>query len=266
MTAPGRNRPRAALSDVAYYGGLLALLTLILIKAIAHVLPGGIAAHVSRNSEGLLVVLVISAGIQFLRPRVTPSVRWRVAAVAAAGWAVIGCVLRFAPLPSQVQTLNEAAFALVLLLPYVLLPRPLQSWAWLLPIGAVVIPAVAGSTSIVTDLAETFGALVLIPLCVDLVDGGILDGSAVPLRRVLLWMAFLVVVVLVLQASFDPNPTGLIDQVLRYVSRVIEMFLAAVLLHGFFSVLRPELRLAQPSPDVVPIEGRQPVDRRTSTD
>lgn len=229
-----------------YYGTLTLVLALILTRTLSDVLPGSFAGQVSRNSEGLLILLVVSAWIEFVRRRdESEARRVRLAVLGAVVWLVIGLVLRYAAVPPQLATLNEAALALALLLPYLQLRRPLPLWGWLLPVAAIVVPLIGGSNAVTTDLAEGFGALVLIPLSVDAIDRGILDGTAVPLLRVLVWMGFLVVAVVALHALISRTPTGFVAEFFRYVSRATEMFLASLLLHGYFSLLRPDLRSAQ---------------------
>lgn len=239
---------RGRLLTIAYFGALAVLLALILTGTVSTVLPGGLAGQVSRNSEGLLVVLAVSLWIQFVRVR--PMTRPQVLAVAllaAAAWGIVGLVLLFGPAPAQLVTLNESAFALALLLPYLQLRRPLPLWGWLLlPVLAVAIPLIGGANPVTTDLAEAFGALFLIPLSVDAVDRGILDRSPVSLFRVLAWMAVLVGVVVALHAFVDFTPVGLFEEVTRYLSRVTEMIIASLMLHTYFSLLRPELRSEQP--------------------
>lgn len=238
---------RGRFLTVAYYGAIALLLTLILTATLARVLPGGLAGQVSRNSEGLLVLLAVSVWIQFVRVRlVTPARVWSTALLAAAVCVVVGLVLRYGPVPPQLVTLNEPAFALALLLPYLQLRRPLPPWGWLLPAAAVAIPLVGGNNSATTDLAEAFGALFLIPISVDAIDRGILDRSPVPLLRVLAWMTVLVVAVVALHAVVDRTPVGVVEEVTRYISRVTEMFIASLLFHTYFSLLRPELRSQQP--------------------
>lgn len=237
---------RGRVVTVTYYGLLGAMLALILTRTLPDVLPGSLAGQVSRNSEGLVVLLMVSVWIQFARPRLAATAReWPLTLLAAGIWAALGLALRYGSVPPQLATLNEAALAVAALLPYLQLRRPLPAWAWVVPVAAVAVPLIGGHNAVTTDLAEAFGALVLIPLCVDVADRGILDGSAVPLLRVLIWMAGLIVVVALLHTFIDRTPVGFFDELMRYISRVTEMFIAGVLLHTYFSLLRPELRSEQ---------------------
>lgn len=232
--------------SVAYYGVLGVLLALILAGSLSDVLPGSLAGQVGRNSEGLAVLLAVSVWIQFARPRLAATAReWPLTLLAAGTWATLGLMLRYGSVAPQLATLNEAALAVAVLLPYLQLRRPLPAWAWVVPVAAAAVPLIGGHNAVTTDLAEAFGALVLIPLCVDAADRGILDGSAVPLLRVLIWMAGLIVVVLLLHTFIDRTPVGFFDELIRYISRVTEMFIAGVLLHAYFSLSHPDLRLEQ---------------------
>ena len=93
-------------------------------------------------------------------------------------------------LPSRWRTLNETFLALALLLPYLQLRRPLPR---ALPSGIAVVLLVVvvafESTAAVTDLAETFGILILAPVAFDLVDRGILDPQPAARTR-WLWYAW----------------------------------------------------------------------------
>ncbi len=238
---------RGRFLTIAYYGGLAVLLALILSATLPALLPGGLAGRLSRNSEGLLLLLAVSLWIQFVRVRLLTAAHARSAALlAAAALGAVGLILLFGPVPAQLVTLNESAFALALLLPYLQLRRPLPRWWLLLPVAAVAIPLVGGHNSVTTELAEAFGALFFIPLSVDAVDRGILDGSPVPLLRVLVWMAALIALLISLQAFVDFTPVGFVAEVTRYLARVTEMIHASLLLHAYFSLLRPELRSQQP--------------------
>jgi hypothetical protein len=237
---------RGQIIRTVYYGGLSLALAMILTKTLGDVLPGALAGQVSRNSEGLVILLAVSVWIEFVRRRSRSAARgWRIALVAAAAWLGIGLLLRYAPVPSQLATLNEAALALVILVPYLQVRRPLPWWGWLVPLASVAIPLIGGANSVTTDLAEAFGALVLIPLCVDAIDRGILDGSGVPIVRVLVWMAFLVGAAVALHTLVDFTPSGIGAEVFRYIARVTEDIYAALLLHAYFSLLCPGLRREQ---------------------
>lgn len=221
-----------------YFIGLAGLIVLILTRLLPDLLPAGAASQIGRNSEGLALVLGVSLWIWLARPRLAVSrLQWPLTAAVVVILIFAGFLLRQGPWPIHVVTLNEAVFALAVLVGYLQLPRPLPTGTWaLLPLAAIVIPAVGGHNTLTTDLAETFGALVVIPLCVDLVDRGILDGSAVPVIRVLVWMAILAALVVILHTIVDRTPDGVIEEVVRYVSRATEMYLAGIILHGFFSL------------------------------
>jgi len=62
---------RRRLFAVLYYGGLALVLALILLQLLDEVLGARLASHIAHNSEAYLAALVLSAWIQFVRPRLT---------------------------------------------------------------------------------------------------------------------------------------------------------------------------------------------------
>lgn len=233
-----------------FFGALTLVLVLTLTKTIKQVLPGGLGGALANNSEGVLLALVLGLWIQFVRPR-HPAGRGMMLAVAVGlGFALIGLWLALGPLEhpqhSRFITLNETAFALAVLLPYLQLRRPLGRWWLLLPLAAIVIPAVGGSNEVTTDLAESFAALVLIPLTFDWIDRGALDGTAVDRARVWSWLALMVLAVISFHTVVDwGDPNGLLSEVWLYLARGNEMFCAAGALTVYFSLLQPGLRAEQ---------------------
>ncbi len=238
---------------IAYYGGLGLLLALILTKSLSDLLPGSIAGHVSRNSEGLLLALALSAWIQYVRPRIAAAPReWMVTGGSAAVCLTLALLLLLDDVPTSLRTLNEAFFALAVLLPYVQLRRPLPRAAWLVPAIAVVAPIVGADSGIAVTLAETFAFLLLVPLALDLGDRAILE----PERRrrplaVLGWVVVVVLVPVVLHLIRPNEPQNLGEELARYLSRTTEAYVAVVLLHAYFSFLLPALSGARPGDRLV---------------
>src|SRR5215218_5401737 len=176
---------RQRLLPIVFYGGLLLVLASILFQWLGRIAPDAISTRVGHNSEGYLAAVVVAGWIQYVRPRLTGHRReWLVTALAAAAALAVGLLLVASDLPSRWRTLNETFLALALLLPYLQLRRPLLR---AVPIAIAV--ALFGSlvafesTAAVTDLAETFGILILAPIGLDLVDRGILDRAAVTSAR-----------------------------------------------------------------------------------
>lgn len=225
---------------VIYYGGLLLVLALISFQLLADVLPNGIAVRVGHNSEGYLAALVAAAWIQFVRPRLTDRrAEWPVTAAAGVILIVIGLLLIASDLPSRFATLNEAFLALGALLPYLQARRPLRR---MLAAGIAVVLFVGvvtfESTAVVTDVAETFGILILAPIGFDLVDRGILDSEAVTSPRARWsWYGVLVLLPIVLTVlQHKAGLSGLSGTVVRYGVRVTESFVCMVLLHLYLAV------------------------------
>lgn len=204
-------------------------------------LPHSLATRVAHNSEGYVIALIVIPWIQFARDRLfgRPS-EWPLTVTAGVVSVLVGILLILSDLPSPIRTLNEGFIAAGLLLPYVQLRRPLR---WALPVAVVVVgvlvATVFNQNSEVTDLAEVWGGLVLLPLTFDLFDRGILDPSA-PNRPWLRysWLAVLVVVPVACSVLDARNAlTGVAGQVVHYVSRCNEDFVAAILATLCLSVI-----------------------------
>jgi hypothetical protein len=223
---------RGALS-AAFYGVLVLVLAACLVP-FTSVLPHSLALRVAHNSEGYVIALILIPWIQFLRPRLAGRrAGWPVATAVAVTCLVVGVLLIASDLPSRIRTLNEGFLAAGLLVPYVQLRRPVPR---ILPVVVaaigVLIAVVFDHNSEVTDLAEVWGAIVLIPLAVDLIDRGILDPAA-RTSRVLRygWYAALVVVPIGCAVlDFGLHVTGVLYEVVHYVGRCNEAFVAALLI------------------------------------
>src|SRR5690349_1588876 len=68
-----------------YYGGLSVLMILIITKVLKEdILPGTVGRHISNDSEGYVLALVLAAWIEFVRPRLAVRrAEWAVTAAAA---------------------------------------------------------------------------------------------------------------------------------------------------------------------------------------
>jgi hypothetical protein len=198
-----------------------------------------LAEHVSRNSEGYVMALGVAAWIEFVRPALG-SVRRTTGVTSAAAVAAlaVGVFLLRGPVPGVVGTLNEAFFALAVLVGWLELPRPVPAVAWLLPVGSFLVACLLSSHPAVVAAAEYLAAYVLFPVGLDLVDPGILQAR-VPTRLplVLGWMAVLVVLAVTVHVlAPDPLPDGVAD-VIRYLSRINETVIAVLLVHLYLTVL-----------------------------
>lgn len=226
--------------SAAYYGGLALVVALILALSLDVVLPESLARHLSRNNEGLVLLLLLSAWMEFVRPRLREAQRAQIVAAASAACLLIAALLLLDGVPTQFRTLNETFFALAVLVPYVQLARPLPRWAWGLPVVALIVPVVGAQSDIAVALAETLAFLLLVPLAVDFGDRSILEPDRE--RRPLVvaaWLVVVIVVPVVLHLLRPDDPEGPIEEVVRYLSRTTEAYVAVVLLHLYFSFLRP---------------------------
>ena len=232
-------RSARALS-VVYYGGLLLLIALIVAQRLDALLPDSLARHVSRNNEGLVLGLLLSAWIQFVRDRLEGPRARLIVAASSVGSLLIAALLLLDGVPPTLRTLNESFFALAVLVPYVQISRPLPAAAWALPLVALIAPVLGADSGIAVTLAETFAFLLLVPLALDLGDRSILEPQH---RRrtvvVVAWLAIVVLVPVVLHLLRPEDPQNVAEEVLRYLSRTTEAYVAVVLLHLYFSFLRP---------------------------
>jgi hypothetical protein len=126
-----------------------------------------------------------------------------------------------------------------LLLPYLQLRRPLpRALPWCVLVVAVLVAVLFNHNTEITDLAEVWGALVLVPLTVDVFDRGILNPAA-PDRPWLRWAWLAVLVAVPVVCSWldtRADVTGALNAVVHYVARCNEDFVAAVLISLVFSV------------------------------
>ena len=226
---------------VVFYGGLALVLASTLFQWLGKVAPDAVASRVGHNSEGYLAALAVVSWIQYVRPRLTGHRReWLVTAAVAALWLALGLALVASDLPSRWRTLNETCLALALLLPYLQLRRPLpRAVPAGIAVGLFVVVVAFESTAAVTDLAETFGILILAPVAFDLVDRGILDPTARTTPRTRwLWYATLVVVPIVLSVlEYRVGVDGVLGVAVRYGVRVTEAFVCLLLVELYLAVL-----------------------------
>lgn len=238
-SAPMRISTGRQVAATAFYVVLVALVLACVIPFLP--LPHRAATAISHNSEGYVIALILVPWIQFVRPRlVGRRTEMAVTIAAAVLLLAIGVFLIATHLPSRIRTLNEGFLAAALLVPYVQLRRPVpRSLPLALSLVAVLIAAVFNGSSEVTDLAEVWGAVVLIPIGLDLIDRGILEPTARTSRALRYgWYAFLVLVPILVSAfEWHIGVTGLVNGVLRYVSRANEDFIAALLIPVLLAVI-----------------------------
>lgn len=232
---------RAWSVSVLYYGVLTVLLAGILTNTLADAMPAHLAKRIGYNSEGYLFALLLAVWIQFGLPRLRGRNRATVAIILGVMCAATGIGLLSSSLPAPIKTLNETWVALTLIIPYVALRRPLGIWAPLSSIvvlSAVIAAVPLEPDSLVVDLAETFGFLILVPLAFDVVDRGILDPWAVTEPRARhAWYALLVAIpVTVVILGVGERTGGGLHAVLEYLGRIHESFIGTLLVVLFFAV------------------------------
>ena len=233
-------RQRGVAFGVIFYGGLVALITGILVEVFPKILPAPVADRISQNSEGFVLALIMALWIQFVRPRLSRAPREVPVTLAAASICLaVGVFLLVTHLPSKYRTLNETFLAAAVLIPYVQIRRPLPSRLpiWL-SVAMLAVVVVGQRTQAITDLAETFGMLILAPIGFDAVDAGILDPKArtsAALRYG--WYAFLVVAPITFSVlEYGVRVEGAIGEATRYGVRIYEAFLFMSLVELYFAV------------------------------
>ena len=235
---------------------------------ITNGVPGSLGARAADNSEAYVIVLVLASWIQFVRPRISGTpVAWPLTAVVAGVCFAIGYFLWDIGTingGTHITTLNEGFFDLALLLPYVMLRRPLpRRVPWVISIGTLVLTVLLYKDPTVVDLAEVIGCIVLMPIALDVVDAGILDPDArtVPTLRYA-WYGFLVLVPLAFAGirSHQPVvPAGGFAEAIRYLVRPNEDFIATLVICVYFAVLlgrtgaSARQRTGQAAPAEVPV-------------
>lgn len=231
---------RQRILPAVFYGGLTLLLASILFQWLGRIAPAAVSTRVGHNSEGYLAALVVAGWIQYARPRLTGQRReWVVTGLVAAASLTVGLLLVASDLPSRWRTLNETFLALALLLPYLQLRRPVpRVLPGALAAGLLVVVVVFESTAAVTDLAETFGILILAPVAFDLFDRGILDPRArTTARSRWLWYAALVAVPVALSVlEYQVGVDGVLGVAVRYGVRITEAFVCLLLVELYLAV------------------------------
>ena len=223
-----------------YYGGLALVLALILLQLLDEVLGKRLATHIGHNSEAYLAALVLSAWIQYVRPRLAGKrAEWPTALLVGVIMLVIGIALVQTHLPSRFRTLNEAFIALGILIPYVQARRPLSRViSYGLPGVVLLLVLVIGDRGLVRDQAESAVMLILIPIGLDLIDRGILQSDAVTsVRARWSWYAALVLIPVVFVAlRRGAHVDGWAGNRMLYSQRGLEGYIAAFFIEVYFAV------------------------------
>lgn len=231
---------RRKIIAVLYYGGLTLALALILLQLLDELLGKRLATHIGHNSEAFLAALVLSAWVQYARPRLAGRrAEWPAALLVGVIMLVIGIALVQTHLPSRFRTLNEAFVALAILIPYVQARRPLRRvLSYGLPAAVLLLVLVVGDRGLVRDQAESAIMLILIPIGLDLIDRGILQSDAVTSIRVRwTWYAALVLIPIVFVAlRKGAHVGGWAGNRMLYSQRGLEGYIAAFFIEVYFAV------------------------------
>jgi hypothetical protein len=226
----------------AYYGGLIALMVLIIPSWLAHILPATVAHHISYDSEGYILAILLPAWIQWVRPALKGrKSEWPVTLSVGATSLLICILLYNTHILSTIKTLNETFFALALLIPYVQLRRPLARFMGLyVCAGALIATIIAEQTSqahVTTALAEGVVMLILAPIGFDVLDRGILQrGAQNALRERVGWCVALAAMSLLVIELRRAGVSGDVGVVLNYAGAAQEAFVGLLLVHVYFLI------------------------------
>ena len=248
---------RSRLLSAVFYTSLILVVAGVLLQVLPLLLPEAVAGRIGRNSEGLVLALLLAGWIQYARPRLAGTPRaWPVTALVVGVLVAVGVVLLLSDLPSRFRTLNETFLAAALVIPYLQVRRPLpRGLAAGLAVAVLGLTVVFHRSGTVTDLAETIGVLLLVPIAFDLVDRGILDpGARTSPRLRVAWYAVIVLAPLTFTAlEYGLGVDGLLGEAVRYSVRIAEAFVALLLLHLHFAVVLR--RTGRPAGSAAPVHG-----------
>jgi hypothetical protein len=236
-------RTRVIALSAIFYVAVAALLLGVLFELWTDVLPNALSVRIGHNTEGYILALVVAAWIQFVRPRITGSrVEWIITAIAALAFVALTIYLLAGHgVASRFKTLNEGTLAAALLIPYVQLRRPLPRLvAAVAALVIVAVTIVTNKSAETTDLAETYGMIILGIIAFDVIDRGILDPGAKtsPVWR-WSWYAVLVIAPVIFSLAeyhWGAGTTGVIGTSVRFLVRITEAFIFALFVEVFFAV------------------------------
>lgn len=240
LEAAGRSQRRVRALGIVFYGTLLLLTLAILTQSLAELIGEHWAARIARNSEGILLALLLAAWIEFARPRwLGRPDRALWVAVVTAACVGLWFLLFVTDFPPRFKTLNETFLAAAVLIPYLQLRRPLRAWVPAAVFATALIVILVGqSNSVVILLAEALSALVLFPLALDVVDRGILDPYATTRTsmRVIWYLALAAAPFVLWVLTVQMGTGGYAGEVLGYGMRTFESIGAALLIGLYFAV------------------------------
>lgn len=243
MSGVGRASTRTVTVSILYYGALCLLLGLIMTKQLGDLMPSSLATRIGHDSEGFFMALVLAAWIQFGRWRLRGARLWWTSSAVSFLLLAGGVVLTTSGnIPTSVTTLDEACYALAVLIPFVGVRRPCGAWPLLMSailavavgVGVALFPG-----SLIVVLAETIATLILAPWVFDFFDRGILNSQAITTVRLRLLGYILLIAIPVIVVSLGASRRadgGFINGVLNYIGRSQESFVAILFVSAFLAV------------------------------
>lgn len=227
-----------AVRSGAFYTLVAIALLILVTKAHAQVLPGGLASQIGHNSEALLFPLLVCATIQYFRPWARRQRAPWVPTVILAGLLFLAAYLLLQTgWSSSIVTLNEPIVGAGLVALYVMLPRPFR-YAPLVSLAVLAFIAVFFDTAFVLDQAESLVPFLIAPLALDVFDRTILerDQPDRPVLRVV-WIGVLVAVGLAFMAAAPwarDDLQGWFRYAIDYGQRASEAYWGWILVHVYF--------------------------------
>ncbi|MEQ7124485.1 hypothetical protein ABN034_08165 [Actinopolymorpha sp. B11F2] len=144
-----------------FYGGQAAVLVGVAFEVWPATLPEWVAGPAARNSEALLLAMLLAAWIEFARPHLVsrPARRRCVVTTATAATCLLAAtVLLVGDLPSRFRTLNEPFLVAAVLIPALQARRPPPVRVAVgITLATLVIVAATSQTAPVIHLAEALG-------------------------------------------------------------------------------------------------------------
>jgi protein-S-isoprenylcysteine O-methyltransferase Ste14 len=222
---------------LAFHGACLALLALMVTKLTSEIFAPDVAVRLGHNSEAVLIVLLVTVTIQYVRPA---------AQLAARPWLVMGgmalaCFAAAAALAaakgdidSATATLTEAFTASGLIALYLLLPRPVRSAPYL-ALAILVLIVVLNHTPFVTLQSEGLVSAMLAPIALDVADPRIVDPTADdrPMAR-LTWLGALLAAPIAFAFLKSLHLPGALGEAAHYGGHATEAFIAILGIHLYF--------------------------------
>jgi hypothetical protein len=226
-----------------FYGGLVAALLGSGFDLWVEILPAALAGPMTRNSEGLLLAVLLCAWLEVAGPRLAEpgKRRWHLTVAAASACVLVAVGLLWLDLPDRLRTLNESFLAAAVLLPMLQVRRlPPIRFGVLASLAVVCVVVLTSRLGVVVHLAEALGAIALAPFGFWVVDRSLLDQRATPAPTSarIAWYACLLLLPVGLSGLASYDVDGPVGELADYGVRTLEAFVFMLLVPGYFACRR----------------------------